>query len=118
MHQASPMTTQDQRPSASHSGNPTDCTTQPSNGNAAAPPSTTAQRTTPSNAEFTPMSQCYMRENPSKINRKPRRLELNVSPTKQTPAPQINRKHFNTSVQRFAHRNFRISALPLIHSAR
>jgi hypothetical protein len=115
MHQASPMTTPDEQPSASQLGNLTNRTAQSSNWERRNP---TAQRTTPSNAEFTPMSQCYMRENPAKINRQPRRLEINVSPTKQTPAPLINRKHFNTSVLRIAHRNFRISALPLIHRAR
>src|SRR5579863_10477773 len=32
-----------------------------------------------------------------KINRKPRRLEFTLSPTKQTPAPQFNRQQITTS---------------------
>ncbi len=48
--------------------------------------------------------QCYIpalidnrRRSPRKINRQPRRLESAISPTKQTPTPQINRQHFSTS---------------------
>ncbi len=48
--------------------------------------------------------QCYIpalidnhRRSPRKINRKPRRLESAISPTKQTPAPQINRQQIATS---------------------
>ncbi len=48
--------------------------------------------------------QCYVpalidnnRRSPLKINRQPRRLEFAISPTKQTPAPQINRQQMRTS---------------------
>jgi hypothetical protein len=43
------------------------------------------------------MSQCYIAKNHAKINRQPRRLEIILSHTKQTPAHQINRQLSATS---------------------
>ncbi len=45
-----------------------------------------------------PMSHCYIHLKTAKINRKPRRLEIVVSHTKQTPATQINR-HLSCTLQ-------------------
>jgi hypothetical protein len=48
---------------------------------------------------FTPpnrMSHCYIAAGIAKINRQPRRLEITVSHTKQTPAVQIDRQHCGT----------------------
>ena len=42
------------------------------------------------------MSQCYISGNPAKFNRQPRRLEMILSHTKQTPAHEINRQLFGT----------------------
>ena len=51
-------------------------------------------------AQFHPMSQCYIPMlHPTKhaqFNRQPVRLEIAISPTKQTPAPQFNRQQFAT----------------------
>ena len=66
--------------------------------NRPAPP-TTARHPTPA-AQFHSMSQCHIRMlHPMKhaqFNRQPARLEIVVSPTKQTPAPQFNRQLFAT----------------------
>ena len=43
------------------------------------------------------MSQCYIAKNHAKINRKPRRLEILVSHTEQTPETQTNRQLSATS---------------------
>jgi hypothetical protein len=45
-----------------------------------------------------PMSHCYIQLKTAKINRKPRRLEIVVSHTKQTPTTQINR-HLSCTLQ-------------------
>ena len=53
---------------------------------------------------ITSQLQCYIpavtdddSRSPLKINRQPRRLDFAISPTKQTPAPQINRQQMCTS---------------------
>ena len=62
-------------------------------------PTTTALLPSPA-AHSHPMSQCYIPMlhpmKPAQFNRQPVRLEIVVSPTKQTPAPQFNRQQFAT----------------------
>ena len=47
------------------------------------------------------MSHCYIQPKTAKINRKPCRLEIGVTHTKQTPTAQINRKLSCTSRKQF-----------------
>ena len=73
--------------------------------NRPAPPSCRAtHQLAASKPHVTSKLQCYIpalidnrRRSPRKINRQPRRLEFAISPTKQTPAPQINRQQIATS---------------------
>jgi hypothetical protein len=54
-----------------------------------------------------------------KINRQPRRLEFTLSPTKQTPAPQINRQQITTSkITHPNHHNQNAAPAPTRHSSR
>lgn len=46
-------------------------------------------------------SHCYIRRETCKINRQPRRLEIIVNRTKQTPITQFNRQLFGTREKRF-----------------
>jgi hypothetical protein len=87
MHPSSPAATQDGRPPAnnvaapcpqepayptSHVGNPMISTAKRIKTNAATASADLAQQFPSQNAEFTPMSHCYMLENLPKINRQPR----------------------------------------------
>lgn len=57
------------------------------------------------------MSHCYIRPKTAKINRKPCRLEIAVSQTKQTLPAQINRKLSGTSRKQLRHANSSRSSL-------
>ncbi len=48
------------------------------------------------------MSHCYISTGSRQFNRQPVRLEIAISPTKQTPAPQFNRRLFTSSQNRFS----------------
>lgn len=61
------------------------------------------------------MSHCYIQPKIAEINRKPCRLEIAVSHTKQTPKAQINRKLSCTSRKQFRRANSSHSSLTTSH---